>query len=102
MSLLFGIGLIFVSVGAGAWSTLLANELNRAAHRRLRRPGTAFEPDVDPTEEGDQEKFEQGLKVLESSPSLPVHIRRQLLLYRGLQIVACAAGVGAALAVWRP
>lgn len=89
--------LLFVGIGAAAALQLLAGDLNRAAHRRRRKPGTAFEPDVDPAEEDDQVRFEDGLRTLAASPSLPDHIRRKLRLYRGLQVVSVAACVAAAL-----
>jgi len=89
--------LLFVGIGAAAALQLMAADLNRAAHRRRRKPGTAFEPDIDPAEDGDQGRFEEGLRALETAPSLPDHIRRKLRLYRGLQILAVVACIAAAI-----
>lgn len=77
-------GLLFLGVAAFALSRFIAMDLNRAAHRLRRKPGTSFEPDVDLSEDGDEGEFESQLKSLPgvSSPKT----QRQLRLYRGLQL----------------
>jgi len=91
---------LFIAIGASSWLKLLADDLNRAAHRRRRRPGTAFEPDVDPAEDDDHAAFSAGLRALRADPNLPKHIRNKLQLYRGLQVAAIASIV--ATIVTRP
>ena len=77
-------GLLFLAVAAFALSRLVANDLNRAAHRSRRMPGTSFEPDIDIDDENDNAQFESALKSLRTSDS--PRVRRQLRLYRGLQV----------------
>lgn len=77
-------GLLVLAVAALALSRLVANDLNRAAHRSRRKPGTSFEPDVDLDDENDNAEFESALQSLRTANS--PRVQRQLRLYRGLQI----------------
>ncbi|HEY0926187.1 hypothetical protein [Brevundimonas sp.] len=88
---------LVIGIGAGCWLKLLADDLNRAAHRRRRRPGTSFEPDVDPEEEDDHGAFSDGLRMLAADPNLPPNIRNKLRLFRVLQAVTIIAGAAAFL-----
>lgn len=88
---------LVIGIGAGGWLKLLADDPNRAAHRRRRRPGTSFEPDVDPEEEDDHGAFSNGLRALAADPNLPPHIRNKLRLFRVLQAVAFVAAAAAFL-----